>query len=180
MTAPSPEPASWSVRAARPDDAAGVIALLTPIFAEPLNNLLTEPGEFTMTEEQERVFLAEQAIRPNWAAFVAVTDATPAQIIGLATADGKQRRAIRHCASIGISVAQGWRGQGVGRALMQGIVDWARASGLVTRLELEVLTRNETAIHLYERIGFQREGLKRHALLRNGEYLDELTMALLL
>jgi RimJ/RimL family protein N-acetyltransferase len=63
---------------------------------------------------------------------------------------------------------------------MQGIVDWARASGLVTRLELEVLTRNQTAIHLYERIGFQREGLRRHALLRNGEYLDELTMALLL
>jgi RimJ/RimL family protein N-acetyltransferase len=180
MTAPSPAPAAWSIRAARPDDAAGVIALLTAVFAEPLNNLLTEPGEFTMTEEQERVFLAEQAIRPNWAAFVAVTDATPARIIGLATADGQQRRAIRHCASIGISVAHGWRGQGVGHALMRSLVDWARASGLVTRLELEVLTRNQTAIHLYERIGFQREGLKRHALLRNGEYLDELTMALLL
>jgi len=180
MTASSPESNGWIVRAARPDDAAGVIALLTAIFAEPVNNLLTEPGEFTMTEEQERVFLAEQTIRPNWAAFVAVTDATPPQIIGLVTADGKQRRAIRHCASVGISVAQSWRGQGVGQALMQRVVDWARASGLVTRLELEVLTRNEVAIHLYERLGFEREGIRRHALLRNGEYLDEYVMALLL
>lgn len=180
MTAPSPESVGWTVRAARPDDAAGVIALLTAIFAEPVNNLLTEPGEFTMTEEQERVFLAEQAIRPNWAAFVAVTDTTSPQIIGLVTADGKQRRAIRHCASVGISVAQSWRGRGVGRALMQRVVDWARDSGLVTRLELEVLTRNEVATHLYERLGFEREGLRRHALLRNGEYLDEYIMALLL
>lgn len=180
MTAPSPESNGWTVRVARPDDAAGVIALLTAIFAEPVNNLLTEPGEFTMTEEQERAFLAEQAIRPNWAAFVAVTDTTPPQIIGLVTADGKQRRAIRHCASIGISVAQDWRGRGVGQALMQRVVDWARASGLVTRLELEVLTRNEVATHLYERLGFEREGLRRHALLRNSEYLDEYVMALLL
>jgi RimJ/RimL family protein N-acetyltransferase len=180
MTAPSSESVGWTVRSARPDDAAGVITLLTAIFAEPVNNLLTEPGEFTMTEEQERVFLAEQAIRPNWAAFVAVTDATPPHIIGLVTADGKQRRAIRHCANIGISVAQGWRGRGVGRALMQRVVDWARGSSLVTRLELEVLTRNEIATHLYERLGFEREGLRRHALLRNGEYLDEYVMALLL
>lgn len=179
MTKQASESSGWSIRAARPDDAAGIITLITTVIAEPLNNLLTEPGEFTMTEEQERVFLAEQAIRPDWVALVAVTDAAPAQIIGLATANGRQRRAIRHCANVGISVALGWRGQGIGQALMQRVVDWARTSGLITRLELEVLTRNEAAIHLYERIGFQREGLKRHALLRNGEYFDELTMALL-
>jgi putative acetyltransferase len=63
---------------------------------------------------------------------------------------------------------------------MRCVVEWARESGVVTRLELEVLTRNESAIRLYERVGFQREGLRRHALLRHGEYLDELTMALLL
>lgn len=180
MSAPTTPSAGWSVRAALPSDAASIIALVSAVIAEPVNNLLTEPGEFTMTEEQERVFLAEQAIRPNWAAFVAVTDQRPARVVGLVTADGKQRRAVRHCANVGITVSQGWRGQGVGQALMRSLVDWARESNLITRLELEVLTRNETAIRLYERLGFQREGLRRHALLRNGVYLDELFMALLL
>ena len=180
MSAPPPAGVGWSVRAAHPDDAASIIALITAVIAEPVNNLLSEPGEFTMTKEQERVFLAEQAIRPNWAAFVAVTDVQPARVVGLLTADGKQRRAIRHCASVGLSVAHDWRRQGVGEALMRRVIEWARESGVVTRLELEVVTRNESAIRLYERVGFQREGLRRHALLRHGEYLDELTMALLI
>ena len=180
MSAPNPADSGWSVRAALPGDAASIIALVSAVIAEPVNNLLTEPGEFTMTEEQERAFLAEQAIRPNWSAFVAVTDERPARVVGLVTADGKQRRAVRHCASVGLSVAREWRRQGVGEALMRRVIAWARESGVVTRLELEVLTRNASAIRLYERVGFQREGLRRHALLRHGDYLDELFMALLL
>lgn len=170
----------WRVRPARPDDALGIITLMKATIAEPLNNLLSEPGEFTLTEEQERAFLTEQAMRPDWAAFVAVTDSTPSRIIGTVMADGKRRRAIRHRASVGLMVAQGWRSQGIGRALMERVIDWARESGVITRLELEVLVRNAPAIQLYERLGFQREGFVRNALLRNGEYLDELTMGLLL
>lgn len=176
-------PPGWTIRPAHPDDAAGIIALITTTIAEPTNNLLTEPGEFTLTEEQERAFLAEQAMRPTWAAFVAIADASdgqPARVIGLATADGKQRRAIRHRASIGLSVARDWRRHGVGRGLMERVIAWARASGVITRLELEVLARNDAALPLYERLGFEREGVIRHALLRHGEYLDEYTMALLL
>ncbi|HZC05551.1 MAG TPA: GNAT family protein [Ktedonobacterales bacterium] len=177
MTAPTP---SWVIRPAHPDDAASVIALITSVIAEPVNNLLSEPGEFTMTEEQERLFLTEQTMRPDWAAFVAATSESPARVIGLITADGQRRRAIRHRANIGISVAREWRGQGVGRALMQRAIAWAHESGVITRLELEVLTRNEAAIHLYERLGFQREGIRRNGLLRHGAYLDELMMGLLL
>jgi putative acetyltransferase len=179
----SAQTSAWAIRPAHPDDAAGVIALITAIIAEPVNNLLTEPGEFSLTEEQERVFLIEQGMRPDWAAFVAInaaTNETPEHVIGLVTADGKRRRAIRHRASVGLSVARDWRRHGVGRALMERVIAWARTSGLITRLELEALARNESAIRLYERLGFEREGLSRHALLRHGEYLDEYVMALLL
>lgn len=177
MTTPPP---TWRTRPARPDDAAGIIVLMKATITEPVNNLLTEPGEFTLTEEQERSFLVEQGIRPDWAAFVAVTAARPGQIIGSVMADGKRRRATRHRASVGLMVAREWRGKGIGRALMERVIAWARESGVITRLELEVLARNTSAVHLYEHLGFQREGLLRHALLRNGEYLDILTMALLL
>jgi L-phenylalanine/L-methionine N-acetyltransferase len=184
-----PPPIGWTIRPAHPDDAAGIIALITATVAEPINNLLSESDEFALTEEQEREFLAAQGMRLNWAAFVAIADTSDAsstsdkaqtRVIGLVTADGEQRRAIRHRASIGLSVTHDWRRHGVGQALMERAIDWARESGVITRLELEVLTRNDAAIHLYERLGFEREGVIRRALLRQGEYLDEYSMSLLL
>ncbi len=168
----------YSIRPVRPDDAAAVLALLAGVVSEPVNNLMREPGEPIFTEEEEREFLAGQTMRPDWCCFVAVADS--GEIIGMVTIDGQRRPAVRHCGRLGVSVAAGWRGQGVGRALMERAIACARESGVLTRIELLVLVRNEAAIHLYERLGFQHEGRHKRALLRNGEYLDELAMALLL
>ena len=78
-----------------------------------------------------------------------------------------------------MSVARPWRGQGIGTLLMARAVDWARASGVVRRIELKVFVRNVRAIHLYEKFGFVVEGRHRQAVYRYGEYVDLLTMALL-
>jgi RimJ/RimL family protein N-acetyltransferase len=49
----------------------------------------------------------------------------------------------------------------------------------VNRIELEVYAFNPRAIHVYERIGFQREGVRRQALRWNGEYVDAIVMSIL-
>jgi RimJ/RimL family protein N-acetyltransferase len=59
-------------------------------------------------------------------------------------------------------------------------IEWARGTGFVSRIELCVFERNETAIHLYRKYGFKIEGWRRKAIFRDGEYLDDLMMALLL
>jgi len=43
-------------------------------------------------------------------------------------------------------------------------------------LELEVSEKNKFAISLYEKLGFEVEGVKRRAFLVNGNYEDELIM----
>ena len=45
------------------------------------------------------------------------------------------------------------------------------------RVELEVYADNERAIHLYEKLGFEQEGLLRMTTVRNGRYVDEYKMA---
>jgi RimJ/RimL family protein N-acetyltransferase len=83
-------------------------------------------------------------------------------------------------ASVGMSVAQAWRGKGVGSALMQACIDWARGAG-VHKLELQVFPHNDAALALYRKFGFEREGyLHRHYRRQNGELWDALVMGLVL
>jgi L-phenylalanine/L-methionine N-acetyltransferase len=83
----------------------------------------------------------------------------------------------RHVGGIGISVGEAWQGKGVGNALMQAGIDLADNWLNLTRLELEVYADNEAAIRLYERFGFEREGVLRQYAFRNGEYVDSIMMA---
>ena len=83
----------------------------------------------------------------------------------------------RHAGRIGISVTETWQGKGVGKALMQAGIDLADKWLNLMRLELEVYADNEAAIRLYERFGFEREGLLRRHAFRNGEYVDAVMMA---
>lgn len=83
----------------------------------------------------------------------------------------------RHAMQMGISVDADAQGQGVGTALMQALCDWCDSWGQVLRLELTVFVDNLRAIALYERFGFQKEGLHRGYALRDGQYVDVLSMA---
>ena len=69
------------------------------------------------------------------------------------------------------------QGMGVGSALMAALLDLADNWLMLVRLELEVFTDNERAIRLYEKLGFEREGLKRMSAVRGGRYVDEYVMA---
>ncbi|HEY3187538.1 MAG TPA: GNAT family N-acetyltransferase, partial [Solirubrobacteraceae bacterium] len=98
------------------------------------------------------------------------------RLIGELSASGRPNRP----ADIGMSVAREWRGRGVGTALMQTCVDWAREHG-VHKLSLQVWPHNDAALRLYEKFGFEREGLlRRHYRRQNGEDWDAIVMGLLL
>ena len=94
---------------------------------------------------------------------------------GLHPASAALRR--RHVMVLGISVLPEAQGQGVGTALMQALCDWADRWGQVLRLELSVYADNVRAIALYQRCGFVREGLHIGFALRDGQYVDSVSMA---
>lgn len=72
-----------------------------------------------------------------------------------------------------------FRGEGIGTLLFEELERWA-AKHHLHRLELTVVTRNEAGVSLYEKMGFELEGIKRDSLLINGEFLDEYYMAKIL
>jgi RimJ/RimL family protein N-acetyltransferase len=81
---------------------------------------------------------------------------------------------------IGMMVAREWRGRGVGSALVESAIAWAREQGL-HKLVLDVFPHNEGAIALYRKYGFVEEGRRVKQYRRaNGELWDGVQMGLLL
>jgi len=81
---------------------------------------------------------------------------------------------------LGMYVVAEWRGKGVGTALMETALAYAREQDAF-KISLEVWPHNAAAIALYEKFGFEREGyLRKHWRRRNGELWDSVVMGLLL
>ena len=79
---------------------------------------------------------------------------------------------------LGMLVDREWRGCGVGSALLQATIDWARHQGL-HKLCLEVFAHNTAAIALYRKCGFAEEGHRvKHYRRASGELWDSIIMGL--
>ena len=170
----------FTIRDAVPDDAAAVLEYLKELAEEPDIPLNLQPGCVTLSVEEEARYLGSILESSDSIYQVAVAGE---EIIGAIHCRCQTRlmapQLVHHVAELGLSVRRDWRGNGVGTALMEGAIAWARATGFITRLQLEVYTTNTGAIRLYERLGFVHEGFRQHAIRRGGKYIDTYTMALL-
>jgi len=70
-------------------------------------------------------------------------------------------------------------GQGVGRFMLAGILDYVFRELKAHRLWLDVFETNLRAQHVYEGLGFRREGILREAIFRDGEYHTQILMSIL-
>lgn len=73
-------------------------------------------------------------------------------------------------------LAQGWRGKGLGTALLETGLEWAARAG-AHKAALEVWPHNEAGLVLYRKMGFVEEGRKRrHYRRSHGEIWDAILM----
>lgn len=166
-----------NIRTAAAGDAAAYHAHMLAILAEPEVDSPFTPEEYPRTAAQEAETIALYTERANALFLVAV--APDGAVVGSLRLLGGRLRAAQHSADLALYVSAPYRGQGLGRRLMGQGLQWARESGRLRRVQLEVYVRNARAIHLYESFGFVVEGRRRQALFHDGEFLDEYLMALL-
>jgi ribosomal protein S18 acetylase RimI-like enzyme len=153
-----------------------------------LSALADHPDAFG-SDYDETLAAGEQAARTRFAPnsndarnqlFGAFTD--EGILVGVAGIVGNDRRKQRHRVFIwGVYVVPEARGMGAGEALIRACVDHARAVDGVLQVHLTVASHNQSAVRLYERLGFARYGREPRALiLPDGTHVDEDLMVLFL
>lgn len=98
-----------------------------------------------------------------------------AELVGWCDIRRSERAGSQHVGRLGMGVASGWRGRGVGGALLDEAIARATRHG-VERIELEVFASNSAAVGLYERRSFAHEGVRRAAWRLDGWHEDILCM----
>jgi RimJ/RimL family protein N-acetyltransferase len=162
--------AAVHIRPASPEDVEAILRLFEEVAGER-QHILAEPP---IDRERRRRRRLEMLQSGDAEQFVAEANG---EVVGELSAF---RRATTAPATIGMGVAASWRGRGVGTALMQACVNWARDTG-VHKLSLEVFPWNEAAIALYRKFGFVEEGrLRKQYRRQNGELWDVVVMGLVL
>ena len=156
-------------------DAEAYLALACAIDAES-RCMMYEPGERLTTLEQQIDQI--RAIRASDNQLMLVV-AHEGQLVGYLGAIGGDFHRNHHSVYIFVGLLERFTGQGLGRRLFEETEQWARRQGL-HRLELTVMRHNTRALALYQKMGFEIEGTRRHSLQVEGLYVDEICMAKLL
>ena len=163
------------LRIAGPADAETLLRLKQRLDQET-SFMLLEPGERDTSAAALARHLGSVAQSGNSVVIVAETGGELAGYIELTGGTFHRNQATAYVV-IGVLAAAG--GKGVGRGLLEEAKRWAVAHG-VHRLELTVMAHNHRAIRLYERTGFSIEGRRSECLLIDGQFIDELYMAMVL
>ncbi len=160
-----------TLRAATEDDAFGVLLLIDAVAHERVYLLNTEAY---WGVEGQRDWI--RAVHRTGGAML-VAEAPEGEVVAWADLARPHALLARHTATLGTGVRADWRDVGLGRALLREITGMAHELG-IEKLELHVRSTNARAIHVYESLGWQHEGVGHRSYKQDGVYEDRIQMGL--
>lgn len=160
------------LRDATAADAANLLAVRHRMFGET-DFMLYASEEYTATTEMVADSISRFQSARDSRLILALDDDL---LIGYLSVTGTEVPRRRHTANVVLGVLRSHWGRGVGAQLLGEAIAWARTTG-IARLELGVMTDNERAVRLYEKVGFRVEGTRKRAYVIKGRSVDEHVMA---
>ena len=168
-----------TLRVIRWEDLDGLLSFINSLVKEKQGD--SKSGLYAgfdkkITREEEAEWLAQTLVEIEAGEVIN----TIAEIGGEIIANGEVTRGrykdTRHHGHMGLTMFSGYRGQGIGRMIIETLVRESRRAGLTT-LDAEFLAENETARRAYEKGGFKQAGIIPRKVFRDGKYFDGLIMA---
>lgn len=134
-------------------------------------------NELKITAEIEEKIISSIRSKDNSIMLLAIIDG---EIAGNCTFRAGERKRVRHTGEFGITVRKPYWGLGIGSILMESLISWAKDTKIIRKINLRVRIDNQKAIKLYEKFGFEKEGILRREFMIDGEFYDSILMGLLL
>ena len=162
---------SYPVRPATAADADAICRIYNQGIEDRVATLETE----LRTPAERRQWLANHS--PRHPVIVAETNG---EIVGWGSLNVfNPREAYRFVADFSVYIERTWRGRGVGRVLLEKLIELARAHGF-HKMVLSAFPFNAHGMALYEKLGFRTVGVYREQGLLDGKWVDTVVMEKLL
>ncbi len=134
-------------------------------------------GEFKRDLQEYQDFITATSKELNSIMLLATLNS---EIIGIATINSSQKERTKHVGTLGIVVSEKYTGMGLGKVLMNELLEWARNNGITRKISLVTNENNTKAIDLYKKLGFEKEGLLKKDNFIRGTYHNTVVMGLFL
>jgi RimJ/RimL family protein N-acetyltransferase len=97
------------------------------------------------------------------------------EIIGCLTFSRYPKAEYQHSGEFGVTILPEYWNMEIGKSFMHEMEKWCLTNN-IRKIEVGVWSNNNTAIHLYEKVGYEIEGRKKQAILRNDQFHDLILM----
>jgi len=162
------------LREAVKGDAAELVSYLHAIGGES-DFLSFGPGELSISISDEAAMLEDSRKAKNKIMILALVKN---KVVGCLHFEGGSRIRIQHTGEFGVSVLKDHWDLGIGTAMVRELIQWAKASGVIRKLNLRVRSDNDRAVSVYEKLGFIHEGLITREFFISGQFYDFIHMGL--
>ncbi|MFJ7744720.1 GNAT family N-acetyltransferase [Peribacillus sp. NPDC097295] len=160
------------IRAARENDAKKLAEVRVQIDGET-ENMDREKGEGYIDEGGFKKLIKRDTDSPHNLFLVCEVNE---RIVGFSRCEGNQLKRKAHQVEFGVCVLKEFWGHSMGTNLLKETIRWADTIG-IKKITLSVLETNKKAIMLYEKYGFEHEGvLRKDKLLSDGNYYNTVIM----
>ncbi|MED2974239.1 GNAT family N-acetyltransferase [Fictibacillus sp. B-59209] len=161
------------VRTVKLEDALAVLTIQKEVVAEG-EFLPTISAEFKKTDDHQREWI--RLLLENERETMLVAEMNN-EIVGWIVFLSQNRIRLSHVGSIGMMIKKEYRSMGIGKKLINELLNWAKKNTLIEKVGLGVLSSNQRAISLYKKMGFLEEGRKvREIKINNENYVDDILM----
>jgi ribosomal protein S18 acetylase RimI-like enzyme len=165
-----------TIREATKEDAQNMIDFYNIVGGET-DFLSFGVNEFKRELQEYEEYITATSKEPNSIMLLALIDS---EIISIATINSSQKERTKHVGTLGIVISKKYTGLGLGRILMNDLIDWAKQNGVTKKVSLVTNESNTIAIELYKKLGFEVEGLLKKENCIRGAYNNTVMMGLIL
>ncbi|RUS46027.1 GNAT family N-acetyltransferase [Cohnella sp. AR92] len=163
---------AYLIRSSADADARELSELRLRIDGET-ENMDRERGEAYLDASGFERIIREDSGSPRHLFLVAVADQ---RIVGFSRCEGSPLKRLSHKVEFGVCVLQDYWGYGIGTNLLRKSIEWADSNG-IKKMGLNVLETNSKAIGLYQKLGFEIEGILRNdKILSDGKPYNTIVM----